>query len=230
MLTASDIRAKKPFIHCLMNTVAQAITANTLLALGAEPAMALHKDEVAAIAARADAVLINLGTWDEARAAALAALPDLACPVVLDPVFVQHSPLRLAIARKVMAAQSLIIKGNAAEMAALAPFIPAHAIRVITGATNRIEAAGKAMEIPGGHPLMASITGMGCALGGAIAAFACIAPDGMAAAEAALSLFARAGERAGQLAYGPGSFAPLFLDALYAESKPHDDFDPLRHP
>jgi hydroxyethylthiazole kinase len=215
------VRSRAPRVQCLTNTVAQQITANVLLAVGARVSMATHPDEVVDMTASADALLINLGTPDAARVAAiprlLADVRVLAKPHVLDPVFVEHSPLRRALAQQVIAANMvkagpLIVKGNAAELAALV--LPASVIRIETGANDRVSGAGSVREISGGHPWMAEVTGLGCALGGLIAACAAVEGDPVKAGAAALEVFARAGERAAAGASGPGSFAVAFIDAL----------------
>lgn len=56
------VAQSRPRVQCLTNTVAQNITANMLLAFGAIPSMAIHVDEVAAMAEGAGAILINIGT------------------------------------------------------------------------------------------------------------------------------------------------------------------------
>ncbi len=212
------LRASAPRVQCLTNTVAQQITANVLLAVGARVSMATHPDEVVDMSASADALLINLGTLDAARVAAiprlLADAQVLVKPRVLDPVFVEHSPLRRALAEQVIAAGPLIVKGNATELAVLA--LPAIVTRIETGAIDRVSGTGGTREISGGHRWMAEVTGLGCALGGLIAACAVVESDHVKAGAAALEAFARAGERAAARASGPGSFAVAFIDALAA--------------
>ena len=66
------IRSGAPRIHCLTNTVAQTLTANLLLAIGAIPAMSTARDEIDDMVAGSAALLINLGTLDEVRRAAMA--------------------------------------------------------------------------------------------------------------------------------------------------------------
>lgn len=215
------VRARRPRVQCLTNTVAQQISANVLLAVGARVSMATHTDEVVAMTASADALLINLGTPDAARIAAipllLASPKVMALPRVLDPVFVEHSPLRLALARKIMAAGPVIVKGNAAEIKALAP--SPDATCVATGITDHIRGAGGiAIAVGGGDPFMGMVTGLGCALGALIAACAAVEADAVRASTAAVLLFAAAGEASGAKAKvkGPGTFVPKFLDALYS--------------
>ena len=90
------LRARSPRVHCITNSVAQTFTANTLLAAGAVPSMTLAADEIGAFVARADGLLINLGTFDaerrEATAAALEVAAERRIPWVLDPVFIDRSP------------------------------------------------------------------------------------------------------------------------------------------
>ena len=66
------IREKRPRVHCITNAVAQNFTANMLLAAGAVPSMTIAQKEVRAFAARADALLVNLGTFDAERQKAVA--------------------------------------------------------------------------------------------------------------------------------------------------------------
>src|SRR5581483_2883784 len=97
------LRARAPRVHCVTNSVAQAFTANVLLAVGAIPSMTVSADEIGAFVARADALLINLGTFDTERRDAVAAALEVATetrmPWVLDPVFIDRSEQRAAYAR-----------------------------------------------------------------------------------------------------------------------------------
>jgi hydroxyethylthiazole kinase len=218
------VRKQAPRVQCLTNTVAQAITANCLLALGARVSMAVHPAEIIEMAAGADAVLINLGTIDPLREEAIRRLIEgstlQAKPVVLDPVFVEASPLRLALARRVAEDRHVIIRANVSETDALRPVLAAadrdRATWVITGAVDRVVAGERRTECRRGHPMMAHVTGLGCALGAIIAAFRAVEPDPFVAATAALTVFGAAGERAARVSQGPGSFAVAFVDALSA--------------
>ena len=97
------LRQRRPRVHCITNAVAQNFTANVLLAAGAVPSMTIAQKEVRAFAARADALLINLGTFDpERQKASLAAIGvanKAGIPWVLDPVFIDRSPPRAAFAK-----------------------------------------------------------------------------------------------------------------------------------
>jgi hypothetical protein len=69
------IRERSPRVHCITNAVAQNFSANMLLAIGAIPSMTIAPEEVAQFAGRADALLVNLGTFDaERRTAAYVAI------------------------------------------------------------------------------------------------------------------------------------------------------------
>src|SRR3954463_15952352 len=118
------IRARRPRVHCITNAVAQTFTANMLLAAGAVPSMTIAQKEVRAFAARADALLINLGTFDPERQKASLAAISVAnrqgIPWVLDPVFIDRSAPRAAFAKKLLALKPRALRLNLAEFGALA--------------------------------------------------------------------------------------------------------------
>ncbi len=214
------VASGRPRVHCLTNTVAQNITANMLLAFGAVPSMASHPEEVAAVAAGAGAILINLGTLSPEGERAMPKLVALSrergIPLVLDPVFVELSPLRKRLARAVLQAPGVTVRGNAAEMAALAGALgeAGDVLRVTTGAVDHVEGGARAYAIRHGHPLMAKVTGLGCASSALVGACRAVEPDAALAAAAALTAYGIAGEIAAEKAQGPGSFAMHLIDAL----------------
>ena len=110
-------------MHCITNAVAQNFTANMLLAAGAVPSMTIAQKEVRAFAARADALLVNLGTFDpERQKASLAAIGvanKAGIPWVLDPVFIDRSPPRAAFAKKLVALKPRALRLNLAEFGAV---------------------------------------------------------------------------------------------------------------
>lgn len=222
--TLALLRAASPRVQCLTNTVAQAITANCLHALGVRASMATHAEEIVDMSTSADALLINLGTIDQARIDGIEALladERLATkPTVLDPVFVQHSGLRMRIAERVLQARRPIVKGNSDEMAALRAVIARYrpSAVVTTGHVDVITCPERhPVEVLHGHPQMACVTGLGCALGAVIAAFAVVESAPQAACLAALQTFGLAGERAAQRGKaGPGTIAVAFIDELAA--------------
>jgi hydroxyethylthiazole kinase len=214
------VAKRRPRVHCLTNTVAQNVTANMLLAMGAIPSMAGHPEEIASFAAGAGAILINLGTISAEGERAIPELLGVArerrIPLVLDPVFVELSPLRLRLAEQVLALPGVLVRGNATEIATLKPLfaLRQNIVRVTTGAIDRIETEDRALSVAHGHELMSKVTGLGCASSALVAACRAIEPDPMIAAGAALTAYGIAGEIAAERAAGPGSFAMHLIDAL----------------
>jgi hydroxyethylthiazole kinase len=211
------VRHRAPEVHVLTSTVAQPLSANLLLAVGAQPRMSAAPGEIEAFAARTDALVANLGMLDEARRAALTrALPVVTArgvPWVLDPVKVERSPERLAFARELLAFAPAVVRANKAEMDALDP--AAGPVRAITGEVDLVLDDGRERRIAGGDPLTTRVTAAGCAGTGLVAAFLAVEPDAFAATAAALICLKVAGELAGETARGPGSFPAALLDALH---------------
>src|ERR1700722_5377871 len=100
------IRARGPRVHCITNSVAQQYTANMLLAAGAVPSMTISPEEIVSFVASADALLVNLGTFDAERRSAidvaLGAVHAARMPWVLDPVFIDRTPGRAQFARELL--------------------------------------------------------------------------------------------------------------------------------
>jgi hydroxyethylthiazole kinase len=85
---------------------------------------------------------------------------------------------------------------------------------VLSGATDVIVGEGKVLRVRNGHPMMARVTGMGCAASALTGAFAAVNPSPLQAATHAMALMGIAGEMAAERAEGPGSLQLYFLDAL----------------
>ena len=117
-------RASAPLVHLLTNEVVQEISANVLLAAGASPAMIVAEEEVAAFAAHAGALLINVGTLYPARLSAMRLAVEAAVqadvPWTLDPVAVGALAYRTQFCRELLASRPAAIRGNASEILALA--------------------------------------------------------------------------------------------------------------
>lgn len=231
---ASDVltrlRGQHPRVHCITNAVAQAFTANVLLAIGATPSMTMSPVEVEHFVRGSGALLINLGTLDDERRHAMTLAAETAAtasvPWVLDPVKVDRSAIRADFARSLLAKAPAAIRLNAGEFEALAG-VPAgsDAIRAfarqqaltvaMTAETDIVSDGEKVLEIRNGHPLMTQVTAMGCAESAIVAACLAVESNAADAAAAALLLFNIAGEIAAERARGPGSFAVEILDALF---------------
>jgi hydroxyethylthiazole kinase len=226
----SRVRASNPRVHCITNAVAQHFTANVLLAAGAIPSMTVAPEEVGEFVARADALLVNLGTFDRERRAAseiaIARAGQTGRPWVLDPVFVDRSAPRTAFAKTLAARRPAVVRLNAAEFSALFDAAPddgalckvagdTAGVVALTGATDQVSDGTRVLRIANGDPLMGRVTAMGCAGAALVAACLAVEPDRLAATAAALLAFAVAGEVAAGRARGPGSFAVEIVDALY---------------
>lgn len=229
------LRTQAPKVHCITNSVAQNFTANVLLAVGGVPSMTLSPEEIAPFVARADALLVNLGTFDrerrEATEIAVETTGQDKVPWVLDPVFIDRAAPRAAFARALVERDPKVVRLNTREFAALSGAQPTaetltayareHATVVaLSGETDLISDGVRLVGVANGHPLMAKVTAMGCA--GAALAAACLAvePDAWRAAAAAALMIGVAGEWAAAKSEGPGSFAAAILDALYRLDEP----------
>jgi hydroxyethylthiazole kinase len=236
------VREKPPLVQCLTNIVVAQWTANVLLALGAAPAMVDNAQEAGPFAAMADGVLINLGTpYDDTTTAMEAAVTSADrdhTPWVLDPVAVGPLAWRTGVAFRLLEAGTpAIIRGNASEILALAggsggrgvdsvdsPEAALEAGRAlatryrtvvaVSGPVDHITDGERMVRVANGHPWMTQVTGVGCALGAMMAAFAGRSEDPLLAAVAATATLTIAAENAAEISRGPGSFAVALLDEL----------------
>lgn len=232
--TAADVlervRAHGPRVHCITNAVAQSFTANVLLAAGARPSMTISPEEIGSFVASADALLVNLGTFDPDRRAstdiAIEVAAEEGLPWVLDPVLIDRSQPRAAYATALVARGPRALRLNRAEFAALAGGDPEpealkryalDALTVIglTGETDIVTDGARLAAIRNGHALMGRVTAMGCVASALVAACLAVESDAWLATSAALLVIGVAGEAAAARAHGPGSFAVEILDALH---------------
>lgn len=242
--TLRRIREREPLVHAISNIPASDLTANVLLAIGASAAMAHRAQEVEDFVAAADALSINIGTLFnesiEPMVAAARHAVELGTPWVLDPVAVGGSQERRTVARRLSGLQPTVIRGNAAEILGLgsgtdqavaainSPIDSAEALDAardlarstgalvaVTGAVDYLTDGERIVAVANGHPLMARVTGVGCALTALVAACCAVEPDAMTAASHALAIFGLAGEIAATEAVGPASFRVRLIDTLY---------------
>ncbi len=235
----------RPLVVCLTSPVAAPLTAQGLSALGAVPVMPGHSDDLPAAVARSDALLINLGSSDEARATlfrrAIAAARAAGRPWVLDPVGAGGGVWRTDLACELARMAPTIVKGNPAEIRALAGQTAqlkgvdslddvASALAaaeglvaepqgpqalVITGPKDACVGPQGTQWSQAGHPLAPRVVTMGCTLGAVCAAAMAVSSDSAAASGLlAAQSFKDAAKQAGARAAGLGSFISLFLDAL----------------
>lgn len=214
------IRAERPRVHCLTNPVAQNISANCLLAIGAAPSMTADAEVIDDFVGGTQALVVNLGMLDEARKAsipkAVATANKLGRPWLLDPVKVDRAGARLAFATNLLGQGPAILRCNLDESDRLRNEIKGFSgVVAVTGACDRISQGGKQFTIANGSPVMDRVTAMGCAASAMLGAFLAVASDPWQAAAAGLLVFAVAGEIADAQSGGPGSFQPALLDTLF---------------
>ena len=236
------LREGVPLVQCLTNAVVANFTANSLLALGAAPAMVDLPTEAGPFARLASAVLINLGTPQHDQRVAMVEAVTVAnaagTPWVLDPVAIGALPVRTHLARDLLGLRPTVIRGNPSEIIALAGAghggrgvdstdsaedaleaarnlaIDFGSIVAISGATDIVTDGVRDVRVDNGTELLTRITGGGCALGAVIAAFAAQDQDRLATTVAACAVYTLAAEQAARESAGPGSFAVAFLDRL----------------
>lgn len=236
----SDLRWKKPLIHCISNTVTANDCANLLLSVGASPIMAQAADEMDEITARADALVLNTGTPDRDKfdACRIAGLRANACkvPVVLDPVGVGASRWRLENISSLLAeVKPSIIRANLGEaMALLGGDMHGHGVDseygggaarsiaralaekyscvvLLTGTEDIVADALHDVSVTGGSALMKQVTGAGCMLSCLCGAMLSVS-EPFEAAETAARLWKQIAENAEEGAAGLGSFRTALFD------------------
>jgi hydroxyethylthiazole kinase len=238
------IRENRPVIHNITNYVVMNFTANVLLAMGAAPVMAHAENEVAEMVLLSRALVLNIGTlsdpWINAMMKASQKAAEVKIPVILDPVGSGATSYRTGTASKLLNETRIdVIRGNASEIMSLynsrsktrgvdsvnsveeateiAKTIAEKkgTVVAITGPTDFVTDGNRCVNIENGHPLMACITGTGCASTAITGAFCAVDDDAFTATATALAFFGFAGEKAGRSASAPGSFMTALIDALF---------------
>ena len=243
-----DLRERKPLIHQITNYVVMNETANATLAIGGLPVMAHAVEEVEEMVSAAGALVLNIGTlsapWIEAMLLAGKAANAAKAPVVLDPVGVGATTFRTETAKRILDEVDVaIVRGNAAEVAALAGLeaeirgveaIGATSsaaeiartaagrlavVAAVTGPVDYVSNVEQTTAIANGDPMLAAITGSGCISTALTGCFAAVRPDApVEAAASALAALGVAAEDAARDASGPGTFHARLYDILYALS------------
>ncbi len=239
------LREANPLVHNITNYVAMDVSANALLAVGASPAMVHAEAEAADFAGLASAVVVNIGTlspsWVSAMHIAAATARDRGVPTVLDPVGAGATPYRTRVAVHLVKGGMTVIRGNASEIMAVAGAAAgptrgvdstasvdeateaaihlartSGAVVAATGAVDFVTDGTRHLRVEGGHPLMAKVTALGCALSGILGAFAAVRPgEALDAVAHGLAVYGLAGAEAGASAGGPGTLRWRLMDALH---------------
>ncbi len=221
------IRRDKPRVHCITNTVAMNLTANTLLAVGAIPSMSIDPGEISDFVANANALLINLGTLSSDRFQCIPTAIEIANAHqtlwILDPVFVHRSTKRLAFAQQLLNQKPAVIRANLDEIHAMIGedndvnefALSKQTVVAQTGQPDMVTDGNHQTRIFNGHELMTRVTGLGCATSALVAAFAAVTDNVFEAAAGALVVMGIVGEVAAERASGPGSLQCEIVDCLY---------------
>jgi hydroxyethylthiazole kinase len=200
--------------------------ANALLAIGASPVMSQDPQDAAELAKIAQAVVINIGTindasWETMRAA-VGVAASLGLPTVLDPVGAGATSRRLEASRE-FARSATVIRGNASEILALVGQTGTQkgvdssakttedlliekagrlakdnpATVAVSGEVDLVTDGHTMLKIDGGTPLLTKLTGTGCVLSVLVGAYVGAWPKDVLKATAAAHIhLARAGEKA----------------------------------
>lgn len=201
------IRERSPLVHNITNFVVMNSSANILLALGAAPVMAHCPGEVAEMAAMAGALVLNIGTIEEAWLASMLtaarAANDAGIPVILDPVGAGATRLRTDAVQRIMAETRVsVLRGNCSEIFSLTDqavktrgvdsalaltdeMVDAArqmakglgCVVAISGEEDCITGDGEVFRVKNGHPVMTRVTGTGCGLSAVVAAFCAVTPE-----------------------------------------------------
>ncbi|WP_066363806.1 hydroxyethylthiazole kinase [Herbidospora mongoliensis] len=209
-----------------------------------------HEAEFFATIAGAVLINLGTPTDFQAEAFTLAAKSahESGRPWVLDPVGVGGLPWRTKLAVDLLTHRPTAIRGNAGEIAAVAGQSGAtRGVDSVAEAADAVPLALKLLDISeavsasgpvdyvsgrtregdigtvrvhGGSALLPKVTATGCSLGALSAAYLAVT-DPFTGLVAAHTHFSVAAEVAARAAAGPGTFVPLFLDAL-ASTTPGD--------
>lgn len=240
-----SVRTASPLVHQITNYVTVNDCANITLCIGASPVMSHAPEDVIDMTKIASALVLNIGTLDpkqiEGMLVAGRVATDRKIPIVLDPVGAGATPYRTQTAQQLIEELPItVIKGNAGEIGTIAGVVATvrgvdsggvsgdkktivrdladqlGCVIIMSGAEDLISNGTRVAGTANGVPLMGRLSGTGCMASAVTGAFAAVAPDIMDGCIAAMTSLGIAGETAAQMAAGPGSFKPAFLDAVAA--------------
>ncbi|EGB13851.1 Hydroxyethylthiazole kinase [Pseudodesulfovibrio mercurii] len=239
-----EVRIQAPLIVNITNYVVTNNTANSLLALGASPAMNHVAEDLPGLVDLAGALVVNIGTladdYVEGMHVAMAQANDMGMPVVLDPVAAGVNAFRTDICMEFLEKYHPdIVRGNASEIMALAGQDgrpkgvdtsmdvdeakgAAKALNerygctvLVSGETDLVVGGNREMRLAGGSDMMPRVTGLGCTCTALAGAFAAVRHDYFQAAVDTAAVMNIAGEMAAEQSPGPGSLQMHLQDALY---------------
>ena len=236
------VREKNPLVHQITNYVTVNDCANITLCFGASPVMSHAPEDVIDMIVHAGVLVLNIGTLDEKQIENMIFAGNkakmLGIPIVLDPVGAGATTYRTQTAERFMNELPIsVVKGNAGEIGTLAGVSatvrgvdsgtlsgnPKEITRalakeyectvVMSGKEDIISDGKRVIGVSNGVPMMGRISGTGCMASAVCGACASVSEpiDGCITAMTALGI---AGEEAAKTAKGPGSFKPVFFDAV----------------
>lgn len=245
----AELQAKHPVIHHITNYVTAEACADAAICAGASPVMADEPEEVEVITAGSDALVLNLGTINYNKMIAMErsamAAKKKGIPVVLDPVGVMSSALRLNFALKLLKGGYInIVRGNYDECRALADEKAAghgvdgvlqadegekleaakavaakfNCIAAVTGQVDYVSNGKQVLVLNGGNEMLKKITGAGCITTTLCACCAAVTKDYMTAAALGVVIMGQAAELAAgfmEKKDGPGMFKTRLFDGIY---------------
>ncbi|WZL74322.1 hydroxyethylthiazole kinase [Clostridiaceae bacterium 35-E11] len=221
----TQVKNTRPLVHHITNYVTANDSANTVLALGGSPVMADAPIEVEYMTARANALVLNLGTCRPETVTAMTLAGKIAnqkhIPIVLDPVGIGATPFRYESALKLIEELDIhVIRGNMSEIKLLAGLETKNhgvdsadddpdgakiamtlankyrTIVAITGKTDVISDGGTICLLDHGHKYLTQITGAGCMTTSLIGCYLGANKDFFLATTAGILTMGLAGEKA----------------------------------
>lgn len=236
-----------PLIHCITNAISVETVANALLYIGAKPIMTEDIRAFNDLALQTNSLLLNLGSLSLDKGKSILAASKLAIgkePVVLDVVGIASAKSAMKVAKKIIADQPTIVRGNISEMRALCDLqthgrgvdgslldqtdeelinlitalkqLPQESIYVATGTKDIVVARNNVWVLSNGVPELDRFTGSGDTLSGLLAALLGEGASPEDAAIQAISYLNIAGETAKSktVTSGIAEFRQLFLNEL----------------
>ncbi|WPQ68548.1 PfkB family carbohydrate kinase [Weissella paramesenteroides] len=236
-----------PLIHCITNAISVETVANTLLYIGAKPIMTEDIRAFNDLALQTNSLLLNLGSLSLDKEKSILAASKLAIgkePVVLDVVGIASAKFAMKVAKKIIADQPTIVRGNISEMRALCDLqthgrgvdgslldqtdeelinlitalkqLPQESVYVATGTKDIVVARNNVWVLSNGVPELDRFTGSGDTLSGLLAALLGEGASPEDAAIQAISYLNIAGETAKSktVTSGIAEFRQLFLNEL----------------
>lgn len=236
-----------PLIHCITNAISVETVANALLYIGAKPIMTEDIRAFNDLALQTNSLLLNLGSLSLDKGKSILAASKLAIgkePVVLDVVGIASAKSAMKVAKKIIADQPTIVRGNISEMRALCDLqthgrgvdgslldqtdeelinlitalkqLPQESVYVATGTKDIVVARNNVWVLSNGVPELDRFTGSGDTLSGLLAALLGEGASPEDAAIQAISYLNIAGETAKSktVTSGIAEFRQLFLNEL----------------